>query len=113
MAFLPDRVRLIDVGAFHGELFEALGPRLAEGFGLEPLLPETRRGRNFKVEPGFFPDRRPAGSNWDAVTLLAVLEHIPRAQQGPMAETCHDLLVPGGRVIITVPAARLTRFWPS
>ena len=56
------------------------------------------------MEPGFFPDRRPAGSNWDAVTLLAVLEHIPRAQQGPMAETCHDLLVPGGRVIITVPA---------
>ena len=103
MAFLPGRVRLIDVGAFHGELFEALGSRLVEGFGLEPLLSEARRGRNFTVEPGFFPDRRPAHGDWDAVTLLAVLEHVPRARQASLAEACHDLLVPGGRVIITVP----------
>ncbi len=104
LAFLPGRVRLIDVGAFHGELFEALGPRLIEGFGLEPLLPETRRGQNYVVQPGFFPDRRPARGDWDAITMLAVLEHIPSAQQAPLAQACHDLLAPGGRVIITVPS---------
>ena len=33
-----------------------------------------------------------------------MLEHIPRAQQVPLAEACHDLLAPGGRIIITVPS---------
>ena len=103
IAFLPDPVRLIDVGAFHGELFEALGPRLAEGFGLEPLLTGRRTGRHYTIEPGFFPQCRPDHGGWNAVTLLAVLEHIPRKEQAALADACHGLLAPGGRVIITVP----------
>ncbi len=104
LAFLPGRVRIVDVGAFHGELFVALGPRLIEGFGLEPLLDEPRSGPNYTVQPGFFPERRPGRGAWDAITMLAVLEHIPRDQQAPLANACHDLLTPGGRVIITVPS---------
>jgi hypothetical protein len=36
--------------------------------------------------------------------MLAVLEHIPTAAQPALADACHELLSPGGRVIITVPA---------
>lgn len=102
--WLPSSARLIDVGAFHGETFTALGDRLQEGFGIEPLLTTRITAPGYVIEPGFFPAVRPVTKNWDAVTMLAVLEHIPDEQQIAIAEACYDLLRPGGRVIITVPA---------
>jgi len=104
LACLPGEVRVIDIGAFHGELFEALGPRLRAGFGVEPLLTAPRRGPRYTIEPGYFPAVRPTDGGWDAVTMLAVLEHIPADQQQALADACHELLRPGGLVAITVPA---------
>lgn len=104
LACLPGEVRVIDIGAFHGELFEALGTRLKAGFGVEPLLTATRTGPRYTIEPGYFPAVRPADGGWDAVTMLAVLEHIPPAQQQVLADACHELLRTGGVVAITVPA---------
>jgi SAM-dependent methyltransferase len=104
LGFVPAGGRVIDIGAHEGELFRALGRRLAEGFGVEPLRSTALAGPNFRIEPGYFPAVRPAAGDWDAVTMLAVLEHIPRDQQSALAAACHELLRPGGRVIITVPA---------
>jgi len=104
MRFIPERARLIDIGAHEGELFTALGPQLERGFGIEPLRSKNREGANFIVVPGFFPASRPAEKDWNSVTMLAVLEHIPRAAQPALVDACHELLRPGGRVIITVPA---------
>lgn len=104
MAWLPGRVRLIDVGAHEGELFRALHDRLIEGYGVEPLLERVVKGSNYQIVPGFFPAVRPLHDGWDGVTMLAVLEHVPTAQQAPLAQSCHALLRPGGRVIVTVPA---------
>lgn len=101
---LPDNSRLIDIGAYHGETFTALGDRLSEGFGIEPLLDSRIETPSYVIEPGYFPTVRPSGGNWDAITMLAVLEHIPDGEQGVIADACYDLLRPGGRVIITVPA---------
>jgi len=97
-------VRLIDVGAHHGELFEKLGGNLKTGFGVEPLLTSPLERPAYVVRPGFFPSVRPSDNDWDAITMLAVLEHVPRADQIPLADACHDLLKVGGRVIITVPS---------
>jgi predicted SAM-dependent methyltransferase len=36
--------------------------------------------------------------------MLAVLEHIPRADQPALAEACYELLKVGGRVIIAAPS---------
>lgn len=102
--WLPDDVRLIDIGAFHGETFEALGEKLSEGFGVEPLLHARIETPQYCIEPGYFPQVKPTGDNWDAITMLAVLEHISNDQQIAIAEACYELLRPGGRVIITVPA---------
>lgn len=102
--WLPVQTRLIDIGAFHGETFEALGDQLSEGFGIEPLLDARIKTSSYTIEPGFFPDVRPTEGNWDAITMLAVLEHIPNEQQTAIADACYELLRPGGRVIITVPA---------
>jgi hypothetical protein len=104
MRFIPAQARVIDIGAHEGELFRALGGGLSRGYGIEPLQKNTLEGPNFTVVPGFFPAARPAEGGWDAVTMLAVLEHIPTRDQPSLAAACHDLLKPGGRVIITVPA---------
>jgi SAM-dependent methyltransferase len=101
---LPSDIRLIDLGAHQGELFQRLGDRLTEGFGIEPLLDqEVRSGPNYVIRRGYFPNQRPNGGGWDCITMLAVLEHIPGAQQETLARACHDLLRDGGRVVITVP----------
>ncbi len=102
--FIPTGARVIDVGAHEGELFRALGPALGRGYGIEPLSKTTLEEPNFTVVPGYFPRVRPAVGDWDAVTMLAVLEHIPASEQTALAEACHALLKPGGKVIITVPA---------
>lgn len=101
---LPASMRLLDVGADHGELFEYLGERLIDGYGVEPLLQRRRQGNRYIIEKGHFPEVRPRESGWDAVTMLAVLEHIPPGQLGTLAEACHALLRTGGRVVVTVPS---------
>ena len=64
------QVRVIDIGAFHGELFEALGPRLRAGFGVEPLLTAPRRGPRYTIEPQKrrLAARRAAGITDDSIT---------------------------------------------
>src|SRR5262249_5180958 len=42
---------------------------------------------------------------FDAITMLAVMEHIPLDQQAPLAQGCFRYLRPGGRLILTVPSA--------
>ncbi len=103
-AFIPPPVRVIDVGAYHGEFFDYLGDRLAAGYGIEPLLNAPRRTSRYKIHPGLFPDVRPPSGGWDAVTLLAVFEPIPPSAQARIAAACAALLTPGGRLIITVPS---------
>ncbi len=102
--WLPPEVRLIDIGAHEGELFEAAGSRLKEGFGIEPLIRVRRQTDRYVVEPGLFPEICPTEGGWDAVTMLAVFEHIPPAAQTVVVDACHNLLRAGGRVIITVPS---------
>lgn len=102
--FVPAGARLIDVGAHEGEFFKILGDQLVHGFGVEPLQKTELTGENFSIQPGFFPAVRPTETGWDAITMLAVLEHLPRGQQATLASACHELLRLGGRVIVTVPA---------
>jgi len=102
--FLPSGVRVIDVGAHQGELFKALGKNLTEGFGVEPLVHKEMKVGGDSITRGFFPEGRPESKSWGALTMLAVLEHIPENQHSVLADACHDLLAKGGRVIITVPS---------
>ena len=104
MRFIPAEARVIDIGAHEGELFKALNGKLVRGFGVEPLRQTPLEASNFTLVPGFFPASRPMENGWNAITMLAVLEHIPTAAQPALADACHELLRPGGRVIITVPA---------
>src|SRR5262249_8766559 len=42
---------------------------------------------------------------FDAITMLAVLEHVPAEQQPQWALACARLLKPGGYLVITTPSA--------
>lgn len=101
---LGDDLRVIDVGAHRGELFHALGRRLQAGFGIEALPGCECQAEKFSIHCGMFPHTKPDTKDWDAITMFAVLEHIPRTEHGALAAACHDLLRPGGRVVITVPS---------
>ncbi len=101
---ISERSRVIDIGAHRGELFCFLGDKLQSGFGVEPLLREPIHTSSFSIFPGFFPTVKPSEGEWDAITMLAVLEHIPRLAQAKLVDACYDLLKPKGKVIITVPS---------
>ncbi len=93
--------RLLDVGCHDRVLIDRVRERLRSATGVDAIVTpehddhvELRRGRfpgDFRPEPGSF----------DCITALAVLEHV--SARASFAAACHDALVPGGRVVLTVP----------
>jgi hypothetical protein len=51
----------------------------------------------------------PASEPFDAITMLAVLEHISSTQHSDLRDECVRLLKPGGLLIITVPSPAVDR----
>lgn len=99
-ACVPPGARLLDVGCADGVLLRRLSPTLQRALGVDPEATPAQ-GR-VEILRGTFPGepRLPAG-DFDCVTLLAVLEHV--ADPDALARECHRVLVPGGRVVLTVP----------
>jgi 2-polyprenyl-3-methyl-5-hydroxy-6-metoxy-1,4-benzoquinol methylase len=106
--YIGTGVRLLDVGTSDGALSEWLGPRVKSGVGVDPKPQGSRKGDNYVVLerslPGLDLDQA-----FDVVTLLAVIEHIPRSDQMALAEECAAVLVPGGRLVATTPAQAADR----
>jgi SAM-dependent methyltransferase len=106
--WVPLGARVLDIGCHDGALFRRLGPALGEGIGLDPALVGPITGERYELRPGSFPADAPDESaSFDAVTMLAVLEHVPPGEQPALAETVHRLLKPGGRFVLTVPSPRV------
>ena len=97
---------VVDVGCLDGTLFERLRGTIAYGYGVDPTLEEKREAPGYELHPGHFPEALPPVS-CDVITMLAVLEHVPPAEQAGLAGACHEILNPGGRVVITVPSPRV------
>jgi 2-polyprenyl-3-methyl-5-hydroxy-6-metoxy-1,4-benzoquinol methylase len=95
---------ILDIGSSNGKLFEFLGKKLKMGIGIDPALQKKIRGSNYELIKGYFPDSCPFDTRFDVITMLAVLEHIPKHKQKEVARICHDKLKPNGKIIITVPS---------
>jgi len=98
--------RVLDVGCADGALFRYV-PDLGPSAGVEPDLDRASSPSipNVDFFAGYFPDAiTGAPRTFDVITLLAVLEHVPPAQQAPLAQACAAHLRPGGRLVITVPS---------
>lgn len=102
--YVKPGARVLDVGCADGALFERLGSRLGGGVGIDPDLPAPVQRGAFRLVPGHFPDDLEDGAPFDAITMLAVFEHVPDAQQAAWANGCYRLLAPGGALVVTTPA---------
>jgi SAM-dependent methyltransferase len=97
---------VVDVGCADGTMFERWSGTIGYGYGVDPTLAEKRETSRYVLYPGVFPDALPE-VRCDAITMLAVLEHIPANRQAELAAACHRMLNPGGRVILTVPSPKV------
>src|SRR5947209_5516008 len=101
-------VRLLDVGTSDGALFDWLGSRVTRGVGVDPKPLGSRKGPNFVLLERSLPGLE-LDEEFDVVTMLAVVEHIPRDSQEALANECAAVLAPGGRIIVTTPAQAADR----
>ena len=106
---IPEGGRVLDVGCADGALFRSLENRIASGIGVEPDLEEAVDLGRFALVPGTFPAAVPAGETFDAITMLAVMEHVPADELSTWPAACRSLLRIGGRLVITVPSAAADR----
>ena len=97
--------KVLDIGCFDESLFKKLKSKpIRKSFGLDPLLKTPITSAEYRLIPGKFPEDLPNGNSFNCITMLAVLEHIPRQEQLKLSENCFDHLEDLGRVIITVPS---------
>ena len=101
--------RVLDIGCFDGALFHLLGRKLASGIGVDPLATPGSLDARFELRRGTFPAVIAGTEPFDAITLLAVLEHVPEADLPDFAAACNRHLRPGGIVVATVPAPSVDR----
>lgn len=100
--WIPHGARVLDVGCHQGEFLRGLGSRLGSGVGLDPLAADLSTPRWTLIRDRFPPTVPFPRSSFDAVVMLATLEHIPGKDE--LIEECFRVLRPGGRVVVTVPS---------
>lgn len=105
-AHLPRGAHVLDIGCSDGLLFSVLKDKIASGVGVDSdSVPEDYG--DFRFIRGRAPEDLPPGETFDAITMLAVLEHIPAETQRELAADCRALLNDNGRVICTVPSPKV------
>ena len=97
--------RLLDIGCSAGFFMEAATAAGWEALGVELSgdTAELARGKGLEVIEGTLAGVPTAAGPFDAVTMFDVLEHVeqPRAD----LERAHELLAPGGLVVVMTPNA--------
>src|SRR5215472_11465446 len=104
--YVEPGARVLDVACADGALFRLLAGRAGAGVGidLDPVPPSTQQ---FTYVQGSFPNAMPAAEPFDVVAALAVMEHVPAADQPGFAAGCARALKTGGRLVVTVPSSRV------
>ena len=105
---IPQGSRLLDVGCADGYLLRAVNGRIREGVGVDPDAQPTS-APSYRLIRGGFPGGLDDAGPFDVITMLAVFEHFTDEDRPRVVEACRRLLRPGGRVVITVPAATVDR----
>ena len=100
--WIPSGANVLDIGCHQGEFLHSLGDRIGPSVGYDPLTRPRANGR-YRLVAEVFAEPAPFGdASFDAVVMLATLEHI--RDKDPLGRACQRLLRPGGRLIITVPS---------
>ncbi|MEK7541720.1 MAG: class I SAM-dependent methyltransferase, partial [Patescibacteria group bacterium] len=92
---------LLDIGCGMGELLFGLADLLYQGVGIDQRTEDKTVG-NIRLMAGRIDTVLPfADASFDAVSLLAVLEHLERPDA--ILREIRRVLRPGGTILITVP----------
>jgi 2-polyprenyl-3-methyl-5-hydroxy-6-metoxy-1,4-benzoquinol methylase len=102
--FIPPGARILDIGSADGALFQSLPPVAEGSMGIDPTLKANITVAGRPLVAGFFPKDMPVAGPFDAITMLAVLEHFPATEYAELRRGCAQYLKPGGRLLITVPS---------
>jgi 2-polyprenyl-3-methyl-5-hydroxy-6-metoxy-1,4-benzoquinol methylase len=106
LPYLKPGDRVLDIGCADGALFRYF-PAIGEGIGIDPTIEKSVTADRVRLIRGSFPNDVPPGGSFDAITMIAVLEHLLPKDQALLANACFEKLKPGGLVLITVPSTRV------
>ena len=109
---IPSGSKILDIGCDDGALFSFLDSKIAESIGCDPNLNEGKLIGRHMLVPGAFPEAISNGNTFQAITMLAVLEHIPETEQENLANNCFKFLDPKGKLLITVPSPIVDKILP-
>src|SRR6267378_2330415 len=97
--FLTSGMRVLDIGSGDGALFKRVKGLDPGSVGIDPTLSHPVSTNSYKLVPGIFPkDMPPTNGLFDAITMLAVLEHVPDHSHIEFAAACRSYLKPKGKV---------------
>jgi 2-polyprenyl-3-methyl-5-hydroxy-6-metoxy-1,4-benzoquinol methylase len=102
--WIPAGSHVLDVGCADGALFRQRRSPIRSGVGIDLVEPNTWPDGDFERRTGSFPDVVRDDETFDAVVMLAVIEHVSESALAAWAGACARLLRPGGRLILTVPS---------
>ncbi|MCX7548041.1 methyltransferase domain-containing protein [Xanthomarina sp. F1114] len=105
--FIRTNDAVLDIGSVDGVMFEKWKKDISYSYGIDPILEKEIKTETCTLLPGKFPEDLPENLSFDIITMLAVLEHIPKEVQAGMAENFYNILKTKGRVIITVPSPQV------
>lgn len=103
LPWIPADAHLLDVGCADGALFSVARGRVRSGVGVDLVGTEQWPEGPYDRRSGRFPDVV-GEETFDAVTMLAVVEHVPEDELKEWAAALPALLREQGRLIITTPA---------
>ena len=103
---IGENVRLLDVGCGQDNFFVRTAPKLLAGsLGIDPNLRDEaldERGRRTTLDQVL----DETNAQFDVVTSLAVIEHLPVDQVPAEMKSFLAALRPGGRLVLTTPSPR-------
>jgi 2-polyprenyl-3-methyl-5-hydroxy-6-metoxy-1,4-benzoquinol methylase len=112
LKFVPPEARILDIGCGQGLLVYALnsfGYRSVQGIDLseQQVAVGQEHGLSCRaVDRDYIVDlAKTAPATFDLIFLMDVLEHMDKAEQLRTLAATSELLVPGGRLILSVPNA--------
>lgn len=107
--FIPKNCQLLDVGCHQGEMLFLLRKKIKHGVGIDPLCTKISPYENIELFAGNFPATLPKTQQFNAITALALVEHIPEQDLPAFFQNCFHHLLPNGLLICTIPDEKVDK----